>query len=913
MNSQEPDFLPKDEPLRQDVSVLGAMLGQVLEEQGGRSLFERVESARVLARARRRQQDNAESALKASLRGLGPRHADQVVRAFSAYFGLVNMAERVHRIRRRRTYLRAGSTPQAGSFTAVLASLKAAGVDAEEAVRLISQLSVTPVFTAHPTEAARRTVLMKEQRIARALIERLEPERLTQPEERSVMGRIRNEVTINWQTEEHRRARPTVADEVEHVLFYLSEVIYRIIPPLYDALADAVARVYGDDAAASLEGNRNALVRFGSWVGGDMDGNPNVGAATIRQTLKRHRELVLRRYRDSVRKLFGHLSHSTARASFADAVQARIAYYRDAWPETFAEIPQRYHEMPYRILLWLVDARLQATANDAPWGYSDPKDLLSELQLISESLRDNRGENAGRVWVERLVRRVATFGFHLASLDVRQDAMVHRDVAGSLLGDPDFSERSPTERCTRLEGALSAPLPPLDAAERGRLDAQAREQLDVMAALDEAKRTYGPEAMGPYIISMAQGADDALALLYIAERAGLGGQDGVPIDISPLFETVVDLRNAATTLDSLLNNTHYREHLRRRGDRQMVMLGYSDSSKESGIAASRWALQQAQTALVAVAESHGVHLTLFHGRGGTVSRGGSKPRDAILAEPAGAVRGQLRMTEQGEIIHGKYGLRDIALRTLELTCGGVLEATARGDRQQMPEPEWIRAAEVLAHESRRSYRALVYDDPNFESYFRTATPIDVIERMRIGSRPPSRRTQTGIENLRAIPWVFSWTQSRHLLSGWYGVGSGLQAMVAAVGLETTRQMAERWPFFANLLSDTEMVLAKADMPIAQHYAELAGELGGSIFARIRDEFELTRSIVCEVLEIDVLLENEPVLQRAIQLRNPYVDPMSLIQVDLLARWRAGGREDTELEASLVTTVMGISRGLQNTG
>ncbi|RYE92618.1 MAG: phosphoenolpyruvate carboxylase, partial [Oxalobacteraceae bacterium] len=421
---------------------------------------------------------------------------------------------------------------------------------------------------------------------------------------------------------------------------------------------------------------------------------------------------------------------------------------------------------------------------------------------------------------------------------------------------------------------------------------------------------YGRRAIGPYIISMCQGADDALGLLVLARVAGLVGDDGgVPLDIAPLFETVPDLDNAPHCMATLLEDPLYRAHLKARGDVQVVMLGYSDSNKESGLAASRWALQEAQVALVALARRHEVRLVLFHGRGGTASRGGSKPRAAILAEPKDAVQGRLRITEQGEIIHAKYGLRDIALRTLELMGGAVLEASG-GERPAQP-AEFAEVMRCIASESRAAYRSLVVDEPLFMTYFSEATPIDVIGRLRIGSRPASRRQMQGLADLRAIPWVFSWTQNRQMLPGWYGLGTGLQAAASRFGVDILRQMLAAWPFFQNMIADVEMVLAKADMKIGAHYAALSPSTSPRIWPRIEAEFGRTCAQVHAICDTQALLEREPVLRRAIFLRNPYVDPMSMLQVTLLPRWRAGGRSDLDVEKVLLTTIKGIARGLQN--
>lgn len=894
-------FEPKDRPLRRDVGWLGAMLGELLREQGPPELFPLVERTRLAARRRRRGDPEAEGELAAALDDLEPRLAFELVRAFSAYFRLANMAEQVHRVRRRVDYLTSGE-PQRGGFRAVFQGLKDRGVPFELLEGLVERAVIEPVFTAHPTEAVRRTILIKDQRIARALVDRFHLDAMTPSEQRANAEKIALEVATGWQTDEQLRERPTVAEEVEHVLFFLSEVLYRIVPALSEELATAAEEVYG----RRLEPQR-PLVRFGSWVGGDMDGNPNVGAATIRATLERHLGLVLDRYVREVRHLFGHLSQSDSRVAVDPRVLERTALYRQLMPAAWSEIPVRYREMPYRLFLWMISERLMRKRQRESGGYGAPAEFRGDLELLDESLTAHGGVRAGRALVRRLMTRLDTFGFHLATLDVRQDSEVHRRVVGELLGRADFVEASPEERARQLAG----PAPERPAT----LSDEAQASLAVIEALSEGRERFGPEAVGTYVISMAQGADDALAVLFLARAGGLVAGEEVPLDVVPLFETVDDLERAPATFRALVQNPVYARHLASRHGRQLVMLGYSDSNKDGGIAASRWALQRAQTDLVAAAAELGVELTFFHGRGGSISRGGGKPRDAVLAAPPGAVAGRTRMTEQGEILHAKYGLRGIALRTLELVFGAVLERPdAGGDDQGPPAPEaWAEAMETTALASRGAYRALVHDDADFPTFFSLATPIDVIERLRIGSRPSKRRAMRGVDDLRAIPWVFAWTQSRCVLPGWFGVGSGLVAAREAHGADRLAEMAREWPFFRAFLADVEMVLAKADLAIAERYAELAGNVGARLFPVVAAEFERTRTTVLDALGQDVLLERDHALQRSIRLRNPYVDPMSFVQVDLLARWRAGGREDEELERVLGQTVRGIARGLQNTG
>ncbi len=900
-------FPEKDQPLRRDVGALGALLGEVLREQGPEGLFDRVEAARRAARRRRAGDPGAEAELADLLAGLDAGAAQDVVRAFAAWFGLVNLAERVHRVRRRIEYQRDPSSPQAGSPEASLRRLAEAGVDSRVACDTLATMRLEPVFTAHPTEAIRRTLLVKEQRIARALIDRIE--RIPSPhDEEATWSRIREEVTAWWQTEEHLSVRPSVADEVEHALFFVSDVLYRIAPAFHELVHGALRKVYGPGTATVAP-----RLAFGSWIGGDMDGNPNVGADTIRATLERHMQLALQRYLGEVRDLFGRLTQSATRVPVDPGLEARLAACRERFPGILDGIPERYLGMPYRVMLWLVGERLEATRAGGKAGYPGPGELVDDLRVMEASLEHNRGSHAGLYRLRRLRLRVETFGFHLAALDTRQDARVYRRVAGTLLGAPEFPELPAAERGRRLataiaSGAALAAFPP---------DPEVERTLEVFRALHECRRRFGPECLGPTIVSMASGPDDALAVLWLARVAGLVEADGrVPLDVAPLFETVEDLEQGPATMAALYRDPHYRDHLAGRGDRQVVMLGYSDSSKQAGIVASRLALEEAQVRLVGTSDAAGVTTILFHGRGGSASRGGSKTRDAILAAPPGTVRGQVRVTEQGEVLHAKYGLRALALRTLELMTGAVLERGLLPGGATTPDPshgEREELARVLTAASRDGYRSLVRDHPDLPAYFRAATPIDVIERLRIASRPSKRQESGGLEGLRAIPWVFAWTQSRHMLTGWYGLGTGLEAAVARFGLETVRRQARAWPVLSTLLSDAAMVLAKADMAIARRYAELAGEAGERVYPILLEEFRRTVTRVSEVRETRELLDDEPVLQRSIRLRNPYVDPMSFLQIDLLRRWREGGRQDPDLEGALASTVQGIARGLQNTG
>jgi len=898
-------FEDKDQALRDDVRTLGAMVGDLIREQGGDELFEFVENARRRSIRRREENEKPGEELGKLVENLYPDLALQVIRSFSTYFQMVNTAEKVHRIRRRREYLREVGHYQPGGFEDTLVKLKASGMTVDELQELINTLSIEPVFTAHPTEPTRRTILRKEQNIVRHLVDLLDPT-MTAQETHACLANIRLLITTGWQTDEHPTEQMTVADELEHILFFMTDVLYRATPPFYEDIKMALSRIYGKDGEKIT---LPSILRYGSWVGGDMDGNPNVNAKTIRATLARQRSLILDLYFNECAAISAKLSQTTERVGFSDEITAKIDEYRGVFQNAYHAVPARHRNMPYRVFLRLVQQRLQSTYDDDIFPYEKFMQFRADIQLLADSLVANNGENAGLFAVNRLLRRIDTFGFHLITLDIRQDAEVHRRVVGECLGEDDWDEWSREDRTVRILEAIES-----RESMPATLGTQARKTIAVFQAIAFCRRKYGRCAIGPFIVSMTQGADDILSVLLLAQWGELHNKRfEVPLDIAPLLETVDDLDRGRDILKDLLSTDLYREHLDRRGNRQTVMIGYSDSNKDGGLASARWSLQNAQVTLVNAVESEGVELTLFHGRGGTISRGGSKTHVAVLGAPPGTVNGRLRVTEQGEIINEKYGLRGIALRTLEQVTGSVALATAMPRHRGNDMPEWHDMMDIIAEESRRAYRKLVYETPKFHDYFRLATPIDLIERMRIGSRPSSRRSQQGIEDLRAIPWVFSWTQSRCMLPGWYGIGTGIAKAAEQFDSDAFRQMFAEWYFMRALTADAEMVLAKADLGIAKLYSELAGDLHDEFFPIIEKEHDLTRDLILEYSNREILLEGDVTLQRAIMLRNPYVDPMSLMQIDLLARWRATGSEDTALFEALLASVNGIAQGLQNTG
>ena len=894
-------FATPDIPLRDDVRRLGALVGDLLAEQVSTQFFDDVEQVRTRAIARR-ESDAPLSDLNDALTGLPPARAEAMVRAFSTYFQVVNIAERVHRIRRRRDYQRAGTaTPQPDGLQDALVNLKAQGVTLDELAEWLPRIDIEPVFTAHPTEAVRRALLEKEQLMVASLVDNLDGQR-TPGEAAADAARFRMALTASWQTTDSSPVRPTVEDEREHVGFYLVQVLYRVIPVLYESLQQALLDTYGQELPLPR------LLRFGTWVGGDMDGNPNVDAGTIRNTLDAQRQAVLGRYQKDLLQLASLLSQSTERVAVSDELQARVEHYKVLLPKVTSR--PRHADMPYRLLNDRMRARVQATMEDAEGAYASPQELTDDIELILRSLHENKGDHAGGFAVRRLLWRVRTFGFHLARLDVRQESSVHgRALASVLDGQEAWDGADAVTRAARLAPFASGEqaLPASNEEGGERLDA-------VFAALADARHRHGADALGSYIISMAHDRSDVLAVLALARRGGLVDEAGaVPLDIAPLFETVDDLKRGTDTLRDLLADPVYRTHLASRGDVQMVMLGYSDSGKDGGIAASRWGLQRAQVELLEVAAENDIRLTFFHGRGGSISRGGGKTTHAVDASPRGSIDGRLRVTEQGEVIHRKYGIRALALRSLEQSTGAVLRSSLRPRAAEPREEQWRPVMDLIAQKSADAYRAFV-GQKDFMQYFRLATPIDVIERMTLGSRPSRRLGEdAALTNLRAIPWVFAWSQARAVIPGWYGVGSGLQAAIDAGHEGLLKEMARDWPFFSTFLDDIAMVLSKGDLTIAEQFSQLSGALHGRFFPQIERELELTSQWILALTGQDALLQHDQRLALSIRLRNPYIDPISVLQVDLLRRWRESGGEDDDVLRALVACVNGVSQGVQNTG
>ena len=909
--------------LSQTIRLLGNLLGETIIEQEGREVFDLEEEIRALTKAHRAGDEAAGQRVVAITEALVrdlPRTL-AILKAFATYFQLVNLAEEQQRVRVLRQRARRAAeqnVPMGETVAQAVHRLREEGLSADDVRRLLERLYVMPVFTAHPTEAKRRSVLVKLKAIAEALHD-LDVHDLLPDEEAELVRLIREHIVALWQTDETRDRPPTVMDEVRNGLYYFETTLFDLIPQIYEEVEKALRACYPGEAF-----HVPPFLRFGSWMGGDRDGNPFVTAEITEQTLREHKALVLQLYAQEVEALHGLLSMARTRVGFSGALLASIEADAALFPEARDEILRRFRLEPYRQKLAFVHHRLMATyhANEQLWendhlppqAYPDAGAFLDDLRLIQESLLQNRGRALAEGQLARLIRRVEVFGFHLATLDIRQHSERHTRAVAEIfaryhLAD-EYASLPEADKVALLVEEIKSPRPltaQLDFSEA------TNETVALFRLIRRAREHVAREAIQTYIISMTTAASHVLEVLLLAKDAGLFGQ----LDIVPLFETVEDLHAAPRIMEALFRNEVYRRHLAQRGSTQQIMIGYSDSNKDGGFLAANWELYKAQRALAQVCDAHGVDLILFHGRGGTVGRGGGPANRAILAQPPESVRGRIRLTEQGEVISERYANPAIAHRHLEQVVHAVLLTS--GKRPTFPqEPEWAAIMDELAARAFAAYRALV-EHPALVRYFHQATPIDHIARLNIGSRPAKRKPTAGIDDLRAIPWVFAWTQSRVNLPGWYGLGTALESWAEedpAPRLARLQEMYRRWPFFRTVVDNAQMSLRKADMIIATLYATLADEgTRAAIFEPIRAEYERTERMILRVTGYRDLLDNEPWLQRSIRLRNPYVDPLNYIQVALLRRLRADPPPDEveQLEHAVLLSVNGIAAGLRNTG
>jgi len=916
--AEEASALEEDTRLRNDIRLLGRILGDTVRDQEGADVFDLVERIRQTSIRFHRDNDKpARRELELILDSMSISQTVRIVRAFSYFSHLANVAEDQNNIRQMRSSLRAGETPMPGTLALTLSHARAAGISAADLRKFFATALISPVLTAHPTEVRRKSTIDREMEIA-ALLDRRERVQLTPEELAASDEQLRRAVLTLWQTNILRRTKLTVLDEVANGLSFYDYTFLHEVPRLHCALEDRL-----NEGEGAAQGELASFLKMGSWIGGDRDGNPFVTADVMRSTLKMQSSRALRFYLDELHVLGSELSLA---AHLAD-VSKDLRTLAERSPDTS---PHRKGE-PYRLAVSGIYARLAATAarldvetTRAPVGeaapYANSNEFKADLDIIYRSLISNNSRVIARGRLRHLRRAVDCFGFHLARIDIRQNSAVHERTVAELIDAamPGMSYMALSEeaRISLLTGELRNARPLTSTFVK--YSEETLGELAVFHAAAEAHAKFGTEAIPQCIISMCKGVSDMLEVALLLKEVGLVDPSGrSAINIVPLFETIEDLQASSRIMDRLLSMHDYRKLVDSRGSVQEVMLGYSDSNKDGGFVTSGWELYKAEIGLVSVFEHHHVRQRLFHGRGGSVGRGGGPSYDAIIAQPGGAVNGQIRITEQGEIISSKYSNSEVGLYNLKVLAAATLEASLLQPRQSAPNPEYLKAMEELSALAFKAYRGLVYETEGFADYFWASTVITEIASLNIGSRPASRKKTREIEDLRAIPWVFSWAQCRLMLPGWYGFGSAVEAWIKQhpdKGMPFLKELYREWPFFRTLLSNMDMVLAKSSIAIASRYAELVPDVGlrESIFSRIRGEWQGSIDMLLDITGQERLLQGNPLLERSIRNRFPYLDPLNHVQVELLKEHRAQNPDEQVLRGIQIT-INGISAGLRNSG
>ncbi|MFC4249089.1 phosphoenolpyruvate carboxylase [Natribaculum luteum] len=906
--------------VRQDVRELGALLGNVLEAQTSSQAFETVESCRTAAIDYRAGDLESREPLISELENLSPHRQRVVARAFTTYFELINLAEERERVRAIRQSSQEGTLED--SLEAAAEELAAA--DHATVQQILEDVLIEPTFTAHPTEARRKTVKAKLREVATHL-ETLDERLLTDKEAGQVWRDVDAEVTSLWQTPQVRKRQPEPEDEARNVQWYLENTLFDVVGEVYDELADALE----DEIDAPLDLPK--LFEFRSWAGSDRDGNPYVTPDVTATTLERQREVILERYREELKRLSGVLSQDGSRIDVGPAFEAALEADRERLPGSARTAEERYPGEPYRQKLKLMRDRLERVGGVRPGGYDDVDELVADLEVIADSLRDNGAETVAEAHVDPLRRQVATFGFSLASLDLRDHRQKHTDAIAQALEREgiDYAAFDEDERVEWLTDAILQDEPVLDLADADDLSEDAARVLTLFDRLADWQAEYGIEAIDTYCISMTEEPSHVLEVLFLADQAGVVSlPEHSGLDVVPLLETESALSGARRIMGTLFENEAYAQALDARGRTQEIMLGYSDSNKENGFLAANWSLYRNQRRLASICDDYDVTMRLFHGRGGSISRGGGPMNEAMLALPNSSVTGQIKFTEQGEAIAEKYANPRIAERNIEQ----MLNAQLRSRKQALEQPrenvadEWLDAMETMADAAREEYRDLL-ESEGFVRYFEQATPITVIEDLDLGSRPASRSGERTVEDLRAIPWVFSWTQSRCILPGWYALAAGIDAYLESEeprssstssgdeprddggSMETLQEMYAEWPFFRTTLDNAALSLSRTELEIAAEYADLAdSDLRERFFPRVTDEYDRAVDLITTIGQRDTL-HTRDWLGENLERRNPYVDPLNLLQTHLLAQRH---RTDVE-ERTLRLTVKGIAAGMKNTG
>lgn len=911
----------KDRPLREDIRLLGRILGDTVRAQAGATAFDLIEQIRQTSvRFHRDEDHDARSELQGMLQALSHDQTLQVVRAFTYFSHLANIAEDQHHIRRSRTHLIARSASREGSMAHAIGRAYNAGLGHAELSAFFETALVCPVLTAHPTEVQRKSILNCQMVIAKLLSER-DRLQLTPEEAESNSEALRRAVLTLWLTRMRRLTKPSVIDEVENGLSYYDCTFLGELPKFYGALEDELARRDASWKGVELP----SFLCIGSWIGGDRDGNPFVTAPILQRALTMQVELILRHYLTELQTLGSQLSLAQRLSPVSEALTELAERLPDTSPHTADE--------PYRRAVSNMHARLWAT-HSALLGfeprrhsvvpalpYENAQQLVEELDIVQRSLVANGAGALARGRLRHLRRAVRVFGFSLAPIDLRQNSEVHGRVVAELFEvvhpGTNYLKLDEATRVSLLRNELETTRPLV--SPYVNYSEETHSELAIFQTAKDAHRRFGAESVPNCIISQTNSVSDLLELALLVKECGLlrPGERQLDVNIIPLFETIADLRSSGTIMNCLLGIPEYARLLESRGRTQEVMLGYSDSNKDGGFLTSGWELYKAEISLLDVFRRYGLRLRLFHGRGGSVGRGGGPSYQAILAQPAGAVQGQIRLTEQGEVINHKYGNAEVGRRNLEVLAAATLEATTLTAAESIDRPEYVEIMDELSEYAFRAYRSLVYETEGFERYFWESTVISEVAELNIGSRPASRKKSISISALRAIPWVFSWSQCRVMLPGWYGFGSAITAFLGRYsgdGLEMLREMYREWSFFSALLSNLDMVLSKTDIAIASRYAALVKDekLREAIFSRIRSEWQLTIKVLLEILEANELLEANPLLKRSIKNRFPYLDPLNHVQVELLQRHRQGSRDD-RVRRALHLTINGIAAGLRNSG
>jgi len=900
-----------------DEALLAEVLEEVVGATAGREALALHRRAVELGSRSRSGDADAAEALAALVGGAGTDALELLIRSLTRWFELVNLAEDNERVRRlHRRELDDAPAPRRGSLRDAVVRLAAGGTTAAELHETLARAEVRLVMTAHPTEARRRTTLAKLARIF-GMLRALDERRTLPGEAERFRGRIAETVQELWGSDELRAVSPSVLDEVRAGLVYFTSTLVEVVPAVYRDLEAALAESFGEGAVAVPP-----LLTFGSWMGGDRDGNPNVTPAVTAEALALMRESCLHHLERSVTQLAERVSLSVRVVGEPAELAGLLDDLGARFPAAGAELAGRNPEEPYRRVFSLLAERIGATRSRRAEGFGGPAELLSDLRAVATSLRSRGAGFVAAGELSDVIRQVEVFGFHFARLDVREHARIHRAAVGRILSElgiqEDYAELAEPERLAILVREISDPRP-LIPQDLSGFDGSTQEAVETFRTIRDLLDDGHAGAIQAYVVSGTSGPADLLEVLLLLKETSLAraGGHGARLRIVPLFESGETLAHAARTMRVLLGTPVYRAALDAVGGEQEIMVGYSDSNKDVGYLASGWGVHRAQLQLASALREHGATWQFFHGRGGAVGRGGGPSNVAILAQPPGTVAGRLKVTEQGEVLSAKFAVTEIAHRELELTTSAALVSTLDGSGAVAPDrlDRFETVLEDMAESSTRVYRELVYGDPDFSDFFHAATPVQEISRLQLGSRPARRRPSRAIEDLRAIPWVFAWTQARIVLPAWYGFGTALEAAREAHGEAILREMNAEWPFFAALVSNSEMACAKADLEIARRYAELYGDVAARerIWSAITREFALTRDELERVRGEERLLDREPVLQKSIDRRNPFVDPLSFVQLELLRRLRSGEGDDPALLRASLLAVNGIAGGLRNTG